>query len=349
MWHARTRSRGSWTGLAAGLLAAVAAPAAGWAADADHHAGHHMTAADYAALREKVPLYRNYTDEEIDLSMVMMGPNYEAWVGPESVRGQVGVLLLAHGFGEAGDRVFRERLAPIAAERPTAVAFGMSMMQSSHIQAAVDALEQAGARTIVAIPALSSPWNTQMRQWEYAFGLHDDAGYLEVPRIRSAAQLRYTRTLEDHPLVAGIIADHARERADDPARTLVILVSHGPTFEADNRRTLEMLERLASQLQARDGYRAVRAVSLQNDAPRDLYRANVAAFRAMVEQGVADGLDVVVVTNLIATRTIQSQIREHLDGLAYRFNPKGLTQHPDFARWVQAMVEAELAGPAPGS
>jgi len=348
MLQARRRFTGSRAGRLAGLLAAVAAPVAGWAADGASHVGHHMTAADYAALREKVPLYRNYTDEEIDLSMVMMGPNYEAWVGPEGVRGQIGVLLLAHGFGAAGDRVFQERLVPIGNERPTAVAFGMSMMQSSHIQAAVDALEQAGATTIVAIPALSSPWNTQMRQWEYAFGLHDDAGYLEVPRIHSQAKLLYTRTLEDHPLVAGIISDHARERADDPARTLVVLVSHGPTFEQDNRQTLAMLDRLAVQLQARDGYRAVRAVSLQNDAPRDLYRANVAAFRAMVEQGIAEGLDVVVVTNLIATRTIQSQIREHLDGLAYRFNPKGLTQHPDFARWVQAMVEEELARAAAG-
>lgn len=347
MLQARNRSRPRAAGLVAAWLVAVA-PAAGWAAEGEPHAGHHMTTADYAALREKVPLYRNYTDEQIDLSMVMMGPNYEVRVGPEEVRGPVGVLLLAHGFGEAGDRVFRERLAEIGAARPTAVAFGMSMMQSSHIQSAVDALERAGATTIVAIPALSSPWNTQMRQWEFAFGLHDDAGYLEVPRIRSQARLHYTATLGDHPLVAGIIADHARERADAPARTLVIIVSHGPTSAQDNRRTLQMLEGLAGQIRAREGYRSVRAVSLQNDAPRDLYRANVAAFRAMVEQGIADGLDVVVVTNLIATRTIQSQIREHLEGLAYRFNPKGLTQHPDFARWVQATVVAELERGAAG-
>ena len=163
---------------------------------------HHMSEETYDALREKVPLYRDYTNQEIDLSMIMMGPNYEEYVSSPAVSGEVGVLVLAHGYGEKGDRVFKAQLDALAGAFPTAIGFGMSMTQSHHIQAAVDDLSAAGARKIVVIPALSSPWNTQMRQWEYMFGIHDDAGYVETDRISTDAEIVYTETLSDNPLVA---------------------------------------------------------------------------------------------------------------------------------------------------
>ena len=125
---------------------------------------HDMDSNMYDALREKIPLYRDYTNEQIDLSMLMMGPNYEAYVSGEDVQGSVGVLVLAHGFGEVGDRVFTAQLDSMAEVFPTAIGFGMSMTESGHIQAAVDDLTAAGARKIAVVPALSSLGNTLKRK-----------------------------------------------------------------------------------------------------------------------------------------------------------------------------------------
>jgi len=329
--------------------AALLFPAAGLQAEDTHsHAGHGhaMEAWMYEALREKVELYRGFSDEEIDLSMLMMGPDYMDQVSAEGVRGAVGVLVLAHGFGETGDRVFREQLVELGAEKPAAVAFGMSMTSSAHIQQAVDTLAAAGAETIVVVPALSSRFNSQMRQWEYMFGIHDDAGYLETPRIESKARLIYSEPLGDHPMVARMLLDHALEVSERPGETLLIIVSHGPEDHADNEITLAMLERLAAQVREAAGFMATATVSLQNDAPREIQQANARRLRELVEQANQEGHQVAIVTNLLATRSIQSQIRGHLQGLDYRFSPKGLTQHGNFAAWVRATVAEETASPA---
>lgn len=304
---------------------------------------HHMTPDMYDALREKIPLYHDYTNEQIDLSMLMMGPDYDTFVSSEDVTGEVGLLILAHGFGEVGDRVFAAQLNSIAEVFPTTIGFGMSMTKSSHIQAAVNDLTAAGAKRIVVVPALSSPWNTQMRQWEYMFGIHDNAGYLETDRITTDAAIVYTDTLEDNPLVAEMLLDHANELAVEPSTTEVIVVSHGPTSHADNQQTLAMLGRLAQYVKEDGQFAEVQYISLQNDAPQDVRAGNVLKLRRWVQAANNADREVVVVTNLLATRSIQSQIREDLSGLDYKFNAKGLTQHPNFQKWIQESFRKALA------
>ena len=347
-------SRPAWVAATTMLLGAMVAVALIAVGHASESAGatsastaqhtHDMDSNMYDALREKIPLYRDYTNEQIDLSMVMMGPNYEAYISGEDVEGGVGLLVLAHGFGEVGDRVFTEQLDSMAEVFPTAIGFGMSMTESGHIQAAINELTAAGATKIVVIPALSSPWNTQMRQWEYMFGIHENAGYLETDRITSDAEILYTPTLEDNPLVAEMLLDHAMELTEDTAATVVIIVSHGPTSEADNQETLAMLGRLGDYVQQDGQFAEVWSISLQNDAPAEIRDVNVATLREWVESANDAGREVVVVTNLLATRSIQSQIRADLAGLDYKFNAKGLTQHPNFQRWIQESVRNALAG-----
>lgn len=307
----------------------------------DHgaHNGHKMNQSMYDALRAKVPLYETYSNEEIDLSMIRMGPNYLAYVSGDGVTDENGVLVLAHGFGKVGDRVFKESLDPVANTFPTAIGFGMSMMQSDHIQEGVDRLTEAGAKKIIVVPALSSPWNTQMRQWEYMFDIHDNAGYLETPRIQTDAEIIYTETLSDNRLVAEMILDHANELSEDPANELVIIVSHGPTLEEDNNATLAMLEQLAAFVYGKGNFSNVKSISLQNDAPKPTRAANVETLRSWVKQANDADKDVLVITNLLATRTIQSQIRDDLKGLDFKFNPKGLSQHSNFVKWIRWSVD----------
>ena len=49
-----------------------------------------------------------------------------------------------------------------------------------------------------------------------------------------------------------------------------------------------------------------------------------------------------VVTNLIGTRTIQAKLRKDLKGLDYNFNAKGIVAHPNFMKWMGETIRDEL-------
>jgi hypothetical protein len=171
--------------------------------DAEHsaHAHHAMTDEQLATLRAKIPLYREYPDDAIMASMQRM-KNSNALISDATVRNEVGILALAHGFGEPGNTQFKSALAPVAKVYPTAIGLGMAMMTSGHIQSAIEDLEAAGARTIIVLPTTTGEHTTLVRQWEYIFGLRNDSAYLDVPRVTANAKLVMGRTPTTDPIVA---------------------------------------------------------------------------------------------------------------------------------------------------
>jgi hypothetical protein len=62
----------------------------------------------------------------------------------------------------------------------------------------------------------------------------------------------------------------------------------------------------------------------------------------MVEGAQADGKQVLVVTNLIGTRTIQAKLREDLKGLDFKFNKNGIAGHSNFMKWMGEAVREQL-------
>ena len=303
---------------------------------------HEMSPEVMAELREKIPLFAEYSDAEIGLSMQMMGSNYTWYLSDTDVSGKQGVLILLHGFRD-GDPQFKQAVQGYASIFPTAMAPGMSMMMSDHIQLAIDILEAAGAETIVVVPMVSTKYNTMMRQWEYIFGLQDEAPYASVPQVHSNAKILFASPPGDDPVVAEILIDHALEISTNPQKEAVIIAAHGPSFAADNEKVLAELENLAKIIKEDSDFAEVRAITLQDDAPPEIRDANVAKLRAMVEDADKRGLNVLVVTNLIGTRTIQSKLRKDLQGLDYTFSKKGLAEHPNFVdEWLGETIRGEL-------
>lgn len=302
---------------------------------------HQVTPEIANELRRKIPLFEDYSDAEISLSMEMMGSNYSWYLSDDSLRGEQGVLLLLHGFKNA-DSNFKQQVESMSGIFPMAMAPGMSMMMSDHIQLALNDIEAAGARTVVVVPIVSTEYNTMLRQWEYIFGLQDEAPYASVPRVKTGAEILFAQPPGDDPLVAEILLDHAYEISTDPAGEFVIIAAHGPTFEADNQKALAELETLARYMREDGDFADVRGITLQDDAPPEIRDRNVAKLRDMVKQAQARGLDVLVVTNLIGTRTIQSKLRKDLEGLDYRFNAKGIVAHSSFMKWMGETIREEL-------
>ena len=304
---------------------------------------HELTPEINDQLRQNVTGWENISDEEIALSMRMMGSNYEWYISGDDVSGKSGVLILLHGFGERGDQVFKDELQMYAEVFPTALSFGMSMMMSQHIQLGIDDLVAAGAERIIVIPIVSTEYNSMIRQWQYIFGLYDKPSYATVPQIETEAEIIFASPPNDDPLVAEILLEFAEEISEDPANEVVIIAAHGPSAQEDNEKQLAMMDELATIVQEDGGFAAVKAATLQDDAPPEVRDANVAKLRGMVEAAQADGKRALIVTSLMGARTIQKKLRKDLQGLDYTFNAKGLIQHDLFMAWIGETVREELA------
>ncbi|MEQ1800734.1 MAG: hypothetical protein ABL989_02360 [Gammaproteobacteria bacterium] len=303
---------------------------------------HKMDPAMTKELRDKVGLYRNYSDAEITLSMDMMGHEYAWYISPPDVKGAQGVLILMHGFREQGDKIFRQQVQPLGDIFPTSMGVGMAMMMSDHIQVALDDLAAAGAKKIVVVPITSSGTNELYRQWLYIFGKEGEAEFATVPRVKTDARLLFVDPPGDNPLVAEVLLDHAMEISKDPAKELVIIAGHGPTSAEDNAEELRVLSGLAKLVKTDGGFADVRGMTLQDDAPPEIREINVQKLRGVVEEAAKKGQRVLVVTNLIGARTIQAKLRSDLKGLTYEFNAKGLVNHPNFMKWMTESVRNEF-------
>jgi len=308
-----------------------------------HGMEHSLSEEQLAELRQRVEQFARADDAQIAAVMGRMGSSYEWYISDKALNGNAGVLILAHGYRDAGDAVFRQRLEQVSTEYPTALGLGMAMTMSGHLQYAVDDLQAAGAETIVVVPVVSGNHNSLMRQWNYIFGRSDEPAYTAVPRVTADAELRFASPPEDHPLIRQILLDHAAEISTDPDKEFVLVAAHGPESAEDNEKTLAMLNDFAEHLKEEGGFAAAGVASLQDDAPHDVRQQNVLQMRETVKQAQADGYRVLVVTNLIGARVVQSELRRGLRGLDYTFNAKGIAQHDNFILWIDDSVKTQLA------
>ncbi len=303
---------------------------------------HEMSPEMISELREKVSLYRNYSDAEIALSMDMMGAEYAWYISPPTLKGEQGVLILMHGFREQGDKIFRDKVQPLGNIFPTSIGVGMAMMMSSHIQTGLDDLKAAGAKEIVVVPVTSSASNELYRQWLYIFGKQEKPEFASVPRVKTDLRVKFVPPPGDDPLVAEILLDYATEISTDPKSEVVIIAGHGPTSAEDNEQEMKVLAGLAQLVKEDGGFAGVHGQTLQDDAPAEVRAANVQKLRALVTAAVKDNKRVLIVTNLISARSIQAKLRDDLKGLEFKFNAQGIAQHSNFMKWMNEGIRKEL-------
>lgn len=304
-----------------------------------HHGHHNMSQEDFARLRDVVDQYKSLTDDEIMQSMAEMPGNYDWYVSEQRVRGDTGVLVLAHGAGEFGDKIFKASLEPLAERHPVALGFGMAMMGSSHLQQAVDGLTAAGAKRVVVVPAALSRNASVYRQWSYILGEREEAAYLAADQIQTEAEVILKPVMGGHPLAAQIMLDYANEISQAPTKEALIVVGHGPEKISDNQRELAVLRRHVEFLKQNSDFASIKAINLQDDAPKEIRSANVGILRSWIRDAAADNQRVLVVGYLMSTRGIQWKFKTDLKGLDYTLQTKGISSHPLFAQWIEGSVE----------
>jgi sirohydrochlorin ferrochelatase len=305
---------------------------------AQDHAHHQMTDEQFAELRQKVPLYREFTDEQIIENMSRMGPNFHVYLSDIEISGKIGVLALGHGYEPSGNEAFKNAYEQTAQQYPTAVGFGMAMMSSDHIQSAVDELTSAGVDTVLVIPVTTLKAGGLIGQWRYIFDLQENAPWMSVDRVQSNARIVFGPTPTTDPLISAILLDYADELSRDPSNEVVALVAHGPDDAEANAGELIILEQHAAVIRNGAAFAEVRGFTLQDDAPSAIRQANINRIRGWVQMALDRDQRVIVLTTLPVKGSVQKKIRRDLEGLDYDLSEKGIVENPRFSEWIDAVI-----------
>ena len=272
-------------------------------------------------------------------NMGRMPPDFWGLISSKDMQGNIGVLALGHGYKLGGNEQFENYAGPISKAYPTAVAPGMAMMSSAHIQQAIDELTgRHGVHTIVVLPMEPSDDSTLERQWKYIFGLRDDAPYLSVPRVWTDARIVFTRSPVTDPRIAAIMRDYAVEASAHPGRARLILVGHGPSAPEENQAELAIMKKHADTIRETSEFKDIVVVSLQDDAVPSIRAGHVEEIRVATRQATDQGREVIIVPMILTKGGFHARLQKDLAGLDYKFVNKGLIEHPAFQDWISSTV-----------
>lgn len=283
-----------------------------------------------------------------------------------------GILLLAHGGSAEWNAQVTKLAAQIDHTRPTEIAFGMATR--ANIQSAVDRLRARGVTEVVAVPLFVSSWSSVITSTEYLLGQRsvpppeldiyakmnhapptptasgtsgdhashaEPAGAAADPKspVTSPIPIRMTPALNDHPLVADILASRARSISQQPNEEAVVIVAHGPVGDEENRRWLADMASLATRMSNVERFASIDYLTLRDDAPAAVRDQSTAALRGIVTKRIAEGRRVLIVPLLVSFGGIERGLRERLDGLAYQMPAIALVPDERLVTWVLTVSE----------
>jgi hypothetical protein len=281
-----------------------------------------------------------------------------------------GILLLAHGGSAEWNARVTELAAKVNHTRPTEVAFGMATRAT--MQSGIDKLVARGATEIIAVPLFVSSWSTVITSTEYLLGLRAEApaalasfakmnhapaaagasdaahagheGHAAAATdgttpVKSSVPIRMTSALNDHPIVADVLASRARAISRNPAQEALVIVAHGPNEEEDNKRWLADMRSLASRVGQAETFPTVEYLTLRDDAPKPVRDVATEQLRGIVKRELSAGRRVLIVPLLISFGGIERGLRERLAGLNYTMAEAALMPDDRLATWVLAMAE----------
>jgi len=280
-----------------------------------------------------------------------------------------GVMVMAHGGGDEWNAGVLELVAPLRADYPLEVAFGMA--DAASLQEAVEKLQANGVTDIAVVKLFISgeSWHERTGQIlglvdgapprpaaDSASHAHDEhsahaahgtvidtaaagdvGGHrMEFWRVDSTASFALSREgLAEAPETGEVLLDRALALSRSPANEDILILAHGPETEEENARWLQYMETHAEVLRS-SGFNAVKTATLREDWPEKREAAEQEV-RAFVAAANAAGRNALVIPFRVHGF---GPYAETLEGLDYTADETGLIPHPAIARWVQRQVEA---------
>lgn len=148
--------------------------------------------------------------------------------------------------------------------------------------------------------------------------------------------VRMTPALDDHPIVADIVASRARSISRNAASEALVIVAHGPNEEEDNLRWLASMGSLADRIRTTETFASIDTLTVRDDAPAEVRAQATAELRAVVERHTQAGRRVLIVPLVISFGGIERGLRTRLEGLDYTMPTAGLMPDDRLVDWVLA-------------
>ena len=261
-------------------------------------------------------------------------------------------MVMAHGGSEAWNAAVETAVAPLRAEMPTAIAFGMA--DPATLKEAVTDLEKQDVDCIAVVRLFASA-QSFLHQTEYLLGLREDAPRFFVthgthhhqedkpgdptPVPTKAAIKLSQKGLLDAPEMGAILADRALEMSNQSGNESVLILAHGPGDDAENEAWLRKLDSLADSVRATGLFTAVEVHTLREDWPEKRAVAEQ-QIRTFVEEGSQqNGRVLVIPFRLFGFGPYE----EVLDGLPYEATGTGLLPSPKITDWIRSQAQEMMS------
>lgn len=272
----------------------------------------------------------------------------------QSAPDRLGVLVIAHGAGDAWNAPVIASVDAVRHDLPAAVGFLMGHGPTP--QDAYRSLVQQGATRIVVVPVLVSSHSAHYEQIRFLAGLVPDYPHAEHMALSAITGpvpiIGVTPAMDDDALIADILADRARALSRDAEREALVLVAHGPNDDADAEVWLATMRRLASRIHAVVPFAAIDARLLRDDAPKPVKDLALAEAReAVTREGTSRR--VIVIPQLLSPGQVADEIPNTLKGVPFGWDGRTLFPDDRIGRWIlsraRVLETSQEPGPKPTS
>jgi outer membrane receptor for ferrienterochelin and colicins len=262
----------------------------------------------------------------------------------------IGVLVIAHGGSAEWNAAVKQAVDIARRTLPAEPAFLMGV-PDQRPQEAYDRLVAAGAARVVVVPLLVSSHSAHAEQVTFIAGRRPDyphAEHMKLQQLRGRVPVLLAGAMDDHPIVASILADRGRALSREPAREALVIVAHGPNGDEEAARWTETIRSLGRQVQRQVPFAEIDVRLLRDDAPKPVKDRALAELREAVER-LGRTHRVIVVPLLVAPGRVADQIPQALAGLEFAWDGRTLLPDPRIAEWIVAQARAAAgAGTASG-
>jgi sirohydrochlorin ferrochelatase len=187
-----------------------------------------------------------------------------------------GILVVAHGVNDPNwTNPVWEVVYELRNNFPCPVALGFLEFVEPGIPDGVEELNQAGVNKIIAVPLFISSYSNHIEEIRYVLGLREDlpgggheghgAGHEEdLERARPQGEVVLTPAIDDHPLMAEVLAEQIGLLVKDPANEIGILAAHGSDTEEGQKGWVDNLKSLGGQIQERLENKGIRLKDIKH-------------------------------------------------------------------------------------
>ncbi|SHJ49756.1 Sirohydrochlorin ferrochelatase [Desulfofundulus thermosubterraneus DSM 16057] len=241
-----------------------------------------------------------------------------------------GVLIVAHGTNDPEwTTPVWEAAYELRDNLPYPVALGFLEEIEPDIPTAVEQLNAAGVNKIVAVPLFISSYSNHIEEIKYVLGLREDLPGEEheepLERARPQGEVILTPAIDDHPLLAEVLAGQIGLLVENAGSEIGVLAAHGSDSEEGQIGWVDNLASLGMQIQER---LANKGTPLKGIKYGFLFESLTPSLREAVYEAIyTDGATALVIPVMVSEghftgRKIPGILKEFPDG-AYRYPEAG--------------------------